>query len=110
VSINGFDARDASGGLPVQPTMLANQPATFDANRVPFLSARDRQAVRSYSAEARAKVLVVTVQGGWLWRAGDDLFAATATANTDCTATYPNQICLLYAVNDRVVFKPGAPR
>ncbi|MEX0852912.1 MAG: hypothetical protein WD036_06475 [Bauldia sp.] len=109
VSINGKDARAADGGLPEQPSQLADQPETFDAGRVPFVPLADQRLLQAYRAETRPRVLVVTPTGGWLWRSGDNLFAATAQGFTDCQTTYPNQICLLYAVNNRVVFTAGGP-
>jgi hypothetical protein len=109
VSINGNDARDAAGGLPAQPSLLAGQPAEFDAARVPFVAMNDRTLLAAYSAEPKAKVLVLTVNAGWLWRTGANLFEAAATAFADCQTTYPGQGCILYAVNQRVVFVPGGP-
>jgi hypothetical protein len=109
VSVNGNDARDQSGGLPVQPSMLAGQPETYDAAQVPFVPLSDHTLLAGYTAEPRAKVLVVTPTAGWLWRTGANIFEATATAFADCQKTYPNQPCILYAVNSRVVFLPGGP-
>ena len=66
VSINGMDARDAAGGLPSQPSLLAGQPAEFDAARVPFVAMNDRSLLAAYPAEPKAKVLVLTITAGWL--------------------------------------------
>jgi len=109
LSVNGNDARDATGGLPLQPSMLAGQPETFDAARVPFVALSDHALLAAYPSEPKAKVLVVTVNAGWLWRTGANIFEAAATAFADCQKTYPGQACILYAVNSRVVFAPGGP-
>ncbi len=109
VSINGKEARDSEGGLLAQPAQLARQPRWFDASRVPFLSMSEQRKVAAYGKETAPKVLVVTATAGWLWRTGDNLFAATAKAYADCQSTYPDVTCILYAVNDRVVFSPGGP-
>lgn len=109
VSINGKEARDASGGLPDQPWLFSDAPALFDASLVPFVTMDDHNLLRAYSSETKPKVLVITPAGGWLWRTGDTLFSATATGLTDCQKANPNSTCLLYAVNDRVVFHLGGP-
>jgi hypothetical protein len=103
VAINGRDARDAAGGFPIQPRMLTREGGTLDLDRIPFVTARDRVALRSYINATGSKALMVTSPDGWLWRAGDTAVQAIATAASDCAKTYANQTCVLYAVNDRVV-------
>lgn len=105
-TVNGHDGRDATGGWPLQPRMLMNKPGAFDADRVPFVSYADRALIKSYENVSGPRALVVTTYGGWLWRTSKTVFQAIATADTDCHKTYPGQTCLLYAVNDRVVFSP----
>jgi hypothetical protein len=102
VAINGRDARDAIGGLPTQPRMLVREAGVFDNERVPFVSAQDRAMLKGY-ASASPRALAVTTLGGWLWRGGDTIFQAISTTASDCEKTYPGHICLLYAVNDRIV-------
>ena len=109
VAINGKEARDANGGIPIQPSQLIEQPAAFDAATIPFLTVTDQRLLEGYGAEPKAKVMVITPSGGWLWRTGDTVFAAMATADTDCKKNYPNDTCIVYAVNNRVVYVPGAP-
>jgi len=109
VSINGKEARDSEGGLLAQPAQLTDQARRFDASRVPFLSMAEQRKVASYAAETKPKVLVITATAGWLWRTGDNVFAAAAKAYADCQSTYPDLTCILYAVNDRVVFSPDGP-
>jgi hypothetical protein len=109
VSISGKEARDANGTMPVQPRMLVRPPAVFDPYSVPFLNRADQARLQSYLAQPRAKVLVITPGQGWAFAFGENIFQATATGLSECQKTYPNQPCLLYAVNDRVVFAPGGP-
>ena len=109
VSVNGNDARDSGGGLPVQPSLLADQPEEFDPGRVPFVGMTDQGLLAAYPAEPKAKVFVITVNAGWLWRTGNNIFEAAAKGLTDCQTTYPGQLCILYAVNSRVVFEAGGP-
>jgi hypothetical protein len=108
-SVSGKDGRDANGSLPQQPAQLIRPPAAFDASRIPFVSPADQRTLQAYGAETKARVLVLTVTAGWLWRAADNVFLAAATAFADCQKMYPNQTCVLYAVNDRVVFDPRGP-
>jgi hypothetical protein len=103
VAINGRDARDAVGGFPTQPRMLAREAGLFDNERVPFVTAQDRVAFKTYASGA-PRAFMVTTLGGWLWRSGDTILQAISTASSDCEKTYPNHTCLLYAVNDRIVF------
>lgn len=102
-SINGQDAREKAGGWPLQPAMLSNEPAKFDPQRIPFVSLIDRVTLRGYVTATSPRVMVLTSEGGWLWRQGKTAFDAIALARTDCAKTYPGQFCLLYAVDDKVV-------
>ena len=104
LSINGRDARDANGGWPLQPRMLADEPGVFDAMRLPFTSLANREYLRGYQDVAAPRALVLTTSGGGLWRQGDTIFQAIVAAQADCEKTFAGQLCLLYAVNDRVVF------
>jgi len=104
LSVNGRDARDSSNGLAVQPKMLARDVTTFDAERVPFVRVTDRIAFRGYISETRPRAFIVTASGLWLWRTGETIFQAIASAQADCLKTFPNHTCILYAVNDRLVF------
>ncbi|HZP21725.1 MAG TPA: hypothetical protein VFB16_16155 [Bauldia sp.] len=109
VSISGKDARDANGGLPVQPVQLTDPPAEFDATAVPFVGSLDQNMLAGFGPERRPKALAITVNGGWAWRTGDNVPAAVAQTIADCQKAYPNQVCLLYAVNNRVVFTASGP-
>ena len=106
VSIDGRDARDATGTWPIQPAMLTHEPSLFDASRVPFLSAADRDAVRSYATDSHQRALVLTPFGDYFWRTGDTIYDAVETAGADCKKADPEEDCILYAVDDRVVFAP----
>lgn len=103
LSINGHDARDANGGWPLQPQMLAHGPARFDAARVPFVSLAYRTALAGYATTTGPRALVITLQGSWLWRQGKTEFDAIAAGEKDCKKNNPNDTCLLYAVDDAVV-------
>jgi hypothetical protein len=104
VSMNGRDATDSAGGLVIQPSFLANQPSTFDPDRVPFARTEERHLIRTYTKETKPRAFVVSPSAGWSWRAGNNIFEAINGALADCQKNFPNQDCLLYAVNEKVVF------
>ena len=41
--------------------------------------------------------------GNCLWLSGKTIFEAIATAQNDCKTQLPNDFCVFYAVNDKVV-------
>lgn len=103
LSINGHDARDANGDYPLQPAMLSQAPARFDPWRVPFVSQVERAKLHGYMESGAPRAFVVTTVGNWLWRSGKTIFEAIATAQKECKTQFPTAICVLYAVNDKVV-------
>ena len=109
VSVNGLDARDAAGGLEQQPYMLASQPTEFDPTRVPFVNATSWPQLRGYLTLTKAKALVVTYNGDWWWDTGSTVAGAVAAATADCQKASANNVCALYAVNNRVVFTANGP-
>ncbi len=109
VSVNGLDVRDAAGGMPLQPFFLGTQPTEFDPRRVPFVSATAWSALRSYLSVTTPKAMVISLGGTAWWPGGDNLGAAVAAAYADCQKADANNVCILYAVNNRVVFTAGGP-
>jgi hypothetical protein len=105
-SIDGHDARDSDGAWPTQPRMLEVTPGVaFDAWRVPFVSLIDRsQIAKGYPLAAVPRAFVLSQYGGWSWNTGKTVFDAIATTFAACQKNYPGQTCILYAVNDNVVF------
>src|SRR5438128_2585731 len=79
-------------------------PTDFDAAKVPMMNNLDRNMLAGYGPERRPKAMFITVTGGWGWAVGDNLGAAVAATIAQCQKNYPNVACLLYAVNNRVVF------
>jgi hypothetical protein len=104
VSISGHDARTADGGWPSQPRMLERAPGAFDAMRVPFLSLANRTLEAGYGRASGPRAYVITSNGGAVWHSGKTIFEAIASADASCRKAYPGLACILYAVNDRVVF------
>jgi hypothetical protein len=106
LSINGRDTQRRLGGWTPQPEMLFKRPTDFDEREVPFVLASARPQMSAYRRASGNRAFVITTNGGWLSRAGDTLAKAIATAEADCATTFKGATCLLYAVNDRVVFEP----
>ncbi len=109
VTVNGKEAVDATGKLPPQPRQLIRPSPTIDVNFVPFITREDQQKLRPYISNTGARAMAVTPLGGATWRGGDTVFAAVANVLADCQKNFPNQACILFAVNDRVVYAPGGP-
>jgi hypothetical protein len=86
--------------------MLFRKPSDFDETAVPFVLASVRPQMSAYRRASGNRAFVVTTSGGWLSRAGDSVAKAIATAMADCATTFKGATCVLYAVNDRVVFEP----
>ena len=106
LSINGHDTQKRGGGWASQPEMLFSKASEFDERTVPFVFQTERQKMSSYRPASGNRVFVVTTNGGWLWRAGDTVPKAIATAAADCATSFSSANCLIYAVNNRVVFDP----
>jgi hypothetical protein len=106
LSINGHDTQLPGGGWAAQPNMLFKAPGVFDANTVPFIHTDDRAQLASYGSLAGNRALVLTADGAWLYRSADTIQKAIDQAENDCSTSNKGSTCILYAVNDRVVFEP----
>ena len=104
LSINGLDTRDKSGGWPKQPSMLFRRPSEFDLTVLPFVPATTRASAAPYQNATGPRAFAITTNGAWLWRPGQTPLQAIDKTMTDCAAQAKNAACILYAVNNRVVF------
>jgi hypothetical protein len=104
LSINGFDTRLKTGGWAKQPETLFRRASDFDSAVVPFVPALERLQIAAYQKATGARALAVTTGGGWVWRGGPTLGQAIDKTLADCAAQYKDTPCILYAVNNRVVF------
>ena len=104
VSINGFDTREKSGQWPRQPAMLFWRPSEFDLTVLPFVPATVRPKTSSYKTAIGPRAFAVTTSGAWLWRPGATPLEAIDKTMADCAAQSKTGRCILYAVNNRVVF------
>lgn len=107
VSVNGFDVRDAAGGMPSEPYFLGTQPTEFDPQRVPFASRVNWSLFHGYLAMTKAKAFVLTTNGDAWWAQADSVEKAVAAAFADCHKGNKDNFCILYAANNRVVFTAG---
>ena len=104
LSIDGYDTTLKTGGWAKQPAMLLRRPGDFDAAVVPFVPAGVRTQTAPYGKATGPRAFAVTAAGGWIWRSGPTIAEAVSRTMTDCAAQFRNSPCILYAVNDRVVF------
>jgi len=107
VSINGYDAVDATGTYPVQPRLLDEQPKSFEAARIPFLHADYQALAAKYAMAAGPRAFVLSASDTFAWETGKTVFDAIAAAYAGCQKADPTNQCVLYAINDRVVFVPS---
>ena len=104
LAVNGHDARDANGDWPVQPKMLDYDPGSkLDVWRTPFNSQINRTFAGTLPDLPSPEVVVVSTAGGWTSSSGKSIFEAIDTALANCQKTYPNNVCILYSVNGRIV-------
>jgi hypothetical protein len=103
LSVNGFDSLKG-GGWMKQPDMLSSRPSDFDPSVVPFMPAAGRPETAAYQKASGPRAFALTPKGGWLWRGGTTLGQAIDKTLADCAAQFKDTPCILYAVNNRVVF------
>jgi hypothetical protein len=104
LSVNGYEARRNAGGAAFQPNMLISRPGDFDPAVLPFAAESARAEAAEYLKAQGPRAFALTTTGLWLWRGGADIVQAIDKTMAACAAAFKPAPCLLYAVNDRVVF------
>jgi hypothetical protein len=84
--------------------MLFSRPSDFDATVLPFVAQSRRLEAAAYQKAQGPRAFALTTTGLWLWRGGANIVQAIDKTMADCAAEFKPAPCLLYAVNDRVVF------
>ena len=105
LSVNGFQARERAADSAPQPEMLFGRPSDFDATVLPFVAQSTRVEAAAYHKAQGPRAFALTTSGLWLWRGGANVVQAIDKTMADCAAEFKPAPCLLYAVNDRVVFE-----
>jgi hypothetical protein len=105
LSVNGFQARQRAAGSAPPPEMLFSRASDFDATVLPFVAASTREQAAAYQKAQGPRAFALTTNGLWLWRGGANIIEAIDKTMADCVAEFKPAPCLLYAVNDRVVFE-----
>lgn len=77
-----------------------------DARRLPNVSDKARMAWATYLDEPPPKAFAVSPHGSWAYRSGNP--AAMRLALERCSQGFAKEPCQLYAVDDVVVYQPGA--
>ena len=104
LSVNGYRAQPAAGAQAGRPEMLFSRPSDFDATVLPFVAQPARAEAAVYQKAQGPRAFALTTNGLWLWRGGAAIVQAIDRTMADCAAPFKPAPCLLYAVNDRVVF------
>jgi len=84
--------------------MLFSRPSDFDPTVLPFVAQPARAEAAVYQKAQGPRAFALTTNGLWLWRGGAAIVQAIDRTMADCAAPFKPAPCLLYAVNDRVVF------
>lgn len=108
ISIDGFDVSEREGDFVLQPLFLKDQPIDYDPGRVPFVDAQHRAGnavLGQYQTETKPRALIVSDGGYGAYSTGENVFEAVAAGVTACKASGSNT-CILYAVNNKVVYDP----
>jgi hypothetical protein len=103
LSVNGFQARQKADSGP-QQEMLFSWPSDFDSTVLPFVAQSARVQAAEYQKAQGPRAFALTTNGLWLWRGGATIVQAIDETMADCATQFKPAPCLLYAVNDRVVF------
>jgi hypothetical protein len=104
LAINGNDARAPDGAWPPQPEMLVKTPGSkFDTWTIPFNSQFNRGVGGWLAAAPAPFAVVVSTATGWASGTGKSALEAIDTAFASCAKLYPNNVCILYAINGLVV-------
>jgi hypothetical protein len=104
LSVNGFQAKPPESWAS-EPEMLFGRPSDFDPTALPFVAAKGRVDAAAYEKAPTPRAFTLTTNGLWLWRGGANVVQAIERTMTDCLAQFKPAPCLLYAVNNRVVFE-----
>jgi hypothetical protein len=105
LSVNGFQALQSVAGSAPQPETLFSRPSDFDSTVLPFVAESTRKQAAAYQKAQGPRAFALTTSGLWLWRGGANIVQAIDKTMADCAAQFKPAACLLYAVNDRVVFE-----
>ena len=76
-----------------------------DSTVLPFVAQSTRVEAAAYQKARGPRAFALTTSGLWLWRGGANVVQAIDKTMADCGAQFKPAPCLLYAVNDRVVFE-----
>lgn len=104
LSVDGYDTRQKAGGWPKQPDALIQRPGDLNSSVLPFVPAAERPKAAAYQKAVGPRAFALTTGGVWLWRGGTTIGQAIDKTLADCAAQFKDEPCILYAVNNRVVF------
>jgi thiol-disulfide isomerase/thioredoxin len=95
-------------------TLFSFLPATAlaaalnDPDAVPHLEKAGKQGYREFLAAEKNRAFVIAPGGVWFWKAGEDTAETAAENALHACLEETGRSCVVYAVNDRVVFDDKA--
>jgi len=82
--------------------------ALNDIDAVPHLGSAGKQGYSEFLAAEKHRAFVIAPGGVWFWKAGEDTAEAAAENALHACLEETGRACVVYAVNDRVVFDEKA--
>lgn len=82
--------------------------ALNDIDAVPHLDNAGKQGYREFLAAEKHRAFAIAPGGIWFWKAGEESPEAAAESALQACLEETSKSCILYAVNDKVVFDENA--
>lgn len=92
----------------VLTALQAGAAALNDIEAVPHLDSAGKAGYRGFLAAGKQRAFAIAPGGAWAWKGGEAAAELAAEAALQFCQTGTGQPCVLYAVNDKVVFDERA--
>jgi thiol-disulfide isomerase/thioredoxin len=82
--------------------------ALNDTNGIPYLDSAGKNGYHNFLAADKHRAFAIAPGGGWSWKGGEDTAEMASEEALQSCRNNSMQACLLYALNDEVVFDAKA--